>query len=216
MLHQGFQTPWNKKSTRTAASCFHLFFRVWNRKWNLCTHFWYILYITFDSVWHEELFCKLLKTNIGGNLYNPMKSLYCNWTCSIKIRENKSQPFSHSIVNLYLNNLPHLFENTLSDPFVLPNGKKIKFTFLRRWFSYSLNLFLYLVLDYRSLNSLSLYCDKWKLKINLKKTKIMIAGHEARVGQSPIPIDHGQPLFLWLSRDWLSVRTYASTDCTVG
>ena len=30
---------------------------------------------------------------------------------------------------------------------------------------------------------------------------------EARVGQSPIPIDYGQPQY---------VRTYASTDCTGG
>ena len=34
------------------------------------------------------------------------------------------------------------------------------------------------------------------------------------VGQNPIPIDYGQPLFFWLSRDWPSVRTYASTVCT--
>ena len=32
--------------------------------------------------------------------------------------------------------------------------------------------------------------------------------------ESPILIDYGQPLFIWLSRDWPSVRTYASTDCT--
>ena len=37
---------------------------------------------------------------------------------------------------------------------------------------------------------------------------------EARVGQSPILMEYGQPLFVWLSRDWPSVRTYASTDCT--
>ena len=45
---------------------------------------------------------------------------------------------------------------------------------------------------------------------------------EARVGQSPILMEYGQPLFVWLSRDWpsvrtyvrSSVRTYASTDCT--
>ena len=137
----------------------------------------------FDSVWHEGLFYKLLKTNIGGNLYNLMKSLYCNSTCSIKIGENKTQPFSYSrgvrqgcilsplLFNLYLNNLPHLFENTLSDPFVLPNGKKINSLF------YADDL----VILSRSktglqncLNALSLYCDKWKLKINPKKTKIMI------------------------------------------
>ena len=31
---------------------------------------------------------------------------------------------------------------------------------------------------------------------------------EARVGQSPILMEYGQPLFVWLSRDWPSVRTY--------
>ena len=31
---------------------------------------------------------------------------------------------------------------------------------------------------------------------------------EARVGQSPILIEYGQPLFIWLSRDWPSVHTY--------
>ena len=112
-----------------------------------------------------------------------MKSRYCNLTCSIKIDENKTQTFSYSrgvhqgcilsplFFNLYLNNLPHLFENTLSDTFVLPNGKTI-------------NSLLYiddLVILSRSktglqncFNALSLYCDKWKLKINPKKTKIMI------------------------------------------
>ena len=39
---------------------------------------------------------------------------------------------------------------------------------------------------------------------------------EARMGQSPILMEYGQPLFVWLSRDWPSVRTYASTDCTDG
>ena len=46
-------------------------------------------------------------------------------------------------------------------------------------------------------------------------TTSVIAGLP-RARQSPIPIDYGQPLFLWLSRDWPSVRTYASTDCTGG
>ena len=29
-------------------------------------------------------------------------------------------------------------------------------------------------------------------------------------------MEYGQPIFVWLSRDWPSVRTYASTDCKGG
>ena len=34
------------------------------------------------------------------------------------------------------------------------------------------------------------------------------SAREARVEQSPILKEYGQPLFVWLSRDWPSVRTY--------
>ena len=42
MFNQGFQTPQNNKSTRPAASYFHLFLGVWNTWWNTRTRFWYI------------------------------------------------------------------------------------------------------------------------------------------------------------------------------
>ena len=47
----------------------------------------------FDSVWHEGLFYKLLKTNIGGNLYNLMKSLYCNSNVPSKSMKTKHSLF---------------------------------------------------------------------------------------------------------------------------
>ena len=42
VFHQGFQTPRNNKSTRPAASCFHLSLGVWNPWWNTRTRFWHI------------------------------------------------------------------------------------------------------------------------------------------------------------------------------
>ena len=48
VFHQGFQTPRNNKSTRPAASCFHLFLGVWNPWWNTRTRFWYITSWTKD------------------------------------------------------------------------------------------------------------------------------------------------------------------------
>ena len=75
------------------------------------------------------------------------------------------------LFNLYINDLPLAFENTLSDPFVLPKGAKI-------------NSLLYaddLIILSRSktglqncLNTLSSFCTSWMLKINPKKTKIIV------------------------------------------
>ena len=134
----------------------------------------------FDSVWHEGLFYKLLKTSIGGNLGNLMKSLSCNSTCSIKIGENKIQPFSYSrgvrqgcilsplFFNLYLNNLPHLFENSyLTHLFFQIIKKKI-----RRWFSYSIKIENWITELFRC--AFLVLWQMEKLKINPKKTKIII------------------------------------------
>ena len=52
-VSSGFQTPRNNKSTRAAASCFHLFLSVWNPWWIPCTRFWYITsLIKMTSLWH--------------------------------------------------------------------------------------------------------------------------------------------------------------------
>ena len=81
------------------------------------------------------------------------------------------------LFNLYINDLPFAFENTLSDPFVLPNGAK-------------LNSLLYaddLIILSRSktglqncLDKLSSFCTSWMMKINPKKTKIMVFQKRAR------------------------------------
>ena len=79
-------------------------------------------------LWYVLLYSYI---NIGRNLYNLIKHLYCNSTCSVKLGENKIRSFLCSggvrqgfilspllfITNFY-NNLPYLFQNTLPDPFV--------------------------------------------------------------------------------------------------
>ena len=91
----------------------------------------------FDSVWHDGLLYKLLQNNVGGNVYNLIKSLYYNSTGSIRIGNNQTRPFQYArgvrqgcilsplLFNLYINDLPFSFDNILSDPFVLPNGTKL-------------------------------------------------------------------------------------------
>ena len=143
----------------------------------------------FDSVWHDGLLFKLLQINVGGCLFNLIKSLYSNSTCSIKIGQNQTRPFSYArgvrqgcilspfLFNLFINDIPFSFEKILSDPFVLPNGAK-------------LNSLLYaddLVILSRSkiglqncLNTLSSYCSTWLLSINPQKTKVMIFQKRAK------------------------------------
>ena len=83
--------------------------------------------------------------------------------------------------NLYVNDLPSAFQNTLSDPIILPNGTK-------------LNSLLYaddLIIISRSkiglqncLNTLSSFCNSWMLDINSKKTKVMIFQKRAKKNSS--------------------------------
>ena len=75
------------------------------------------------------------------------------------------------LFNLYIDEIPELFKNKLSDPLVLPNGT-------------SINSLLYaddLVILSKSksglqncLDQLHQWCEKWSMEINPKKTKVMI------------------------------------------
>ena len=148
----------------------------------------------FDSVWHRGLFYKLISYNINDNIYKLIKDLYSKSNCAIKLGQNKTKSFKYSrgvrqgcilsplLFNLYLNELPFLLDkNKGSDPLILPNGTK-------------LNSLLYaddLIILSRSkhglqncLNTLQLFCETWKLDVNLKKTKIMTFQKKTRKSQS--------------------------------
>ena len=131
----------------------------------------------FYSVWHDGLLNKLLQIDFGGSFYNLIKSLFHSSSCSIKIAQKQTRSFrfargvrqgcilSPLLFSLYINDLPFAFENTLPDPFVLPNGAK-------------LNFLLYaddLIILSRSktgpqncLDKLSSFCTSWIMKINPK------------------------------------------------
>jgi hypothetical protein len=159
----------------------------------------------FDSIWHDGLFLKLLENKIGGRFYDLIKDLYTNTKCAVKISDHRTPFFSYRkgvrqgcvlrplLFNLYINELPLLFEKTSSDPFILPNNITI-------------NSLLYaddLVILSRSktglqncLDVLHKWSEKWLLEVNLKKTKIMIMQkHKSKpkniqfhIGENPIPI----------------------------
>ena len=91
----------------------------------------------FDSVWHQGLLYKLLKYKIGGHFYDLIKNMYSHTKCAIKISNSRTPFFQYKrgvrqgcilsplLFNIYINEIPKLFENNQSDPFILPNGTKI-------------------------------------------------------------------------------------------
>ncbi|CAB3986903.1 Hypothetical predicted protein [Paramuricea clavata] len=137
----------------------------------------------FDSVWHQGLFYQLLQNKIGGHFYDLITDMYSNTKCAIKLSESRTPFFPYKkgvrqgctlsplLFNIYINEIPKLFEKIESDPFMLPNGTE-------------LNSLLYaddLVILSRSksglqncLDQLHEWCENWLLQINTKKTKIMI------------------------------------------
>jgi hypothetical protein len=85
----------------------------------------------------DGLLLKLLENKIGGRFYDLIKNLYMNTKCAVKIGDQRTSFFSYSegvrqgcvlspiLFNLYINELPQLFEKTNSDPFILSNNTPI-------------------------------------------------------------------------------------------
>ena len=136
----------------------------------------------FDTVWHSGLFKKLLELGIGGNFYKVIKHMYSNSKFAVK-KDNLMSDFgnyekgvrqgdglSPLLFNIYINDIDQIFHYDVTDPVGLDSTK--------------LNCLIYaddLLLLSESekglqscLNSLQSYCDSWKLKVNIDKTKVMI------------------------------------------
>ena len=136
----------------------------------------------FDYVVRENLWYKLIKLGLRGNILNIIKAMYvsvktrvkyCNmlseeYTCALGVRQGEClSPFLFS-----------MFLNDLEDCFYHSNLNGIDVNMFK--------LFLILYADdivlfannsdelQLALNLLSDYCDRWKLTVNPLKTKIMI------------------------------------------
>ena len=135
----------------------------------------------FDSVWHDGLFRKLENKGINGNFLELIKSIYKKTRCAVKINNRttnffgygkgvqQGNPLSPLLFNLYINDL---FETLKNDSSVsLDNQHNINALM------YADDLIILSTTEHglqKSLDALNEYCKKWKLSINVKKTKCMV------------------------------------------
>ena len=136
----------------------------------------------YDTVWREALYYKLITGEVSGNFLDVIMSIYKNYRLQIKLQEGLTEPIKTNVglkqgcvlspllFNFYINDLPSVFSNQECDPITIYNE--------------SLNCLMYaddLVLLSTTaeglqncLDRLGKYCHKWKLRVNIEKTKILV------------------------------------------
>ncbi len=146
----------------------------------------------FDSVWRMGLFHKLLKSGIEPGIVKLIKDMYDKSSQRLKIGNRISRKFmthrgvkqgcilSPKLFNLFINDIPDIFDRTC-DPVHLGNEEL-------SCLMYADDLILMSETKeglQNCLNNLEEYTLKWNLKINLKKTQVIIFQNGGYKGQLP-------------------------------
>ena len=142
----------------------------------------------FDSVWRDGLFYKLLKLDVSGKFYNVIKNMYSNYVTSVKLPQGVTDSFvtntgirqgdslSPLLFCLFIDDIKNLFDQD-DDPCSVGN---LQLSHLL----YADDLILISESQQglrNSINKLSAYCNRWNLKINMAKTKILVFTPSGRI-----------------------------------
>ena len=148
----------------------------------------------FDTGWREGLWLKNLKSNIRGKRFNVMYKLYPNikscvqvngeysafFQCYLGVRQGDTvSPF---LFSLCLNDLEHfLVSNGFRGVSCASSGDIEHAQVLLKLFTLLYADDTILITDsaeelQNGLNIFHLYCNQWKLKVNISKTKVVIFG----------------------------------------
>ena len=136
----------------------------------------------FDYIVRENLWLKLIKTGVRGKLLNVIKSMYTSVKAMVRYNNQLSEEFSCYLGVRQGECLsPFLFSIYLNDieaEFVQNNFKGIETDMLKLFLLlYADDIVLFASDEYdlqKGLDVLHTYCLKWKLKVNVNKTKIMV------------------------------------------
>ena len=146
----------------------------------------------FDLLVRENIWVKLIKIGVRGNILNVLRSMYENVKSRVKINNTLSDTFICSLGVRQGDCLsPFLFSiyvNDLEETFIREGFKGISIGMFK--------LFLLLYADdivvmaesisdlQNAMNILKDYCDKWKLTVNVNKTKAMVFRKGGRLGRN--------------------------------
>ena len=137
----------------------------------------------FDSICRKALIDKIHKLGINGKFLLMIKSIYDTTTNSIIYKDYIGETFTSNtgvkqgdtlstiLFNLYINDIPNTITSAENDPISL--GYTTPLSCLK----YADDLVIMSTSKdglQKCLNKLESYCDKWKLEINTKKTKIIL------------------------------------------
>ena len=142
----------------------------------------------FDTIWRSALVYKLTQVGISGNFIKIIQNMYSSVMFSVKCNTKITAPFSSTVgvkqgcvlspmfFNIYLSDLPLIFDQ-ICDP--------VDFgTTTLSCLMYADDLVIMSQTAHglqNSLDKLSKYCLKWKLYVNIAKTKVMIFNKSGRL-----------------------------------
>ena len=151
----------------------------------------------YDSVWRNGLLYKLILNGLSLKFILLIKSMYTELQAAVKL-PNGVTPYFSSLVgvrqgcnlspmlfNLFVNDIFDLFDNAKCDPVKLQ-------TKLIHCLMYADDLLILSETENgltKSLERLSNYAKKWKLKISAKKTKIIVFNKAGKIISVKIRMD---------------------------
>ena len=136
----------------------------------------------YDSVWREALYYKLINCEVNGLFLKSIMSIYNHYKIHIKLQNGLTQSFKTNVglkqgcvlspllFNLFINDLPAEFNDIACKPVTLYNEKI-------SCLMYADDLILMATEAgglQKCLDKLDEYCKRWKLDVNIEKTKIII------------------------------------------
>ena len=156
----------------------------------------------FDSVWHKGLFYKVKNIGIYGKSLDLIKDIYKKTKCAIKINNRRTEffeytkgvrqgcPLSPSLFNIFLNDLFEILDNNNDSNITLDHNYKVNALM------YADDLILLAETEKGLQNQiikLNIFCDRWNLSINSKKTKVMTFNRGNRLIKTKI-LSNNTPL----------------------